>query len=894
MALMLLSSATMLEANDVVSTDVVSVAIPRTSVVEMRVNGAVMPDFQEVLIGGDGQIWLPIADIINFGEGSFVRKENVNSIKLANGAEDVIIDAGSRTIKMGDLAESYDDAVTIMNDQVFINQALLQKFFKLTISGRPNEGYISISSERPLNRDLRVMRENAWTRIGNQSSQVDGRGAVPVEFDYALLSGIQADINFGNSYEFGANKARTSYNINASSELAFLTHYIFLNGDERGLKGGRWIAGRMDPGGDMFGIGGLYSVMAGDVQGQAAPMVGGLGRGLGVRVEAAPVTLTDSFNKTSIDGNAPPGWTAELYVAGQLRDYQRIGDDGRFLFRDVNIVFGSNAIKVILYGPNGLVEERDFSQSVSAGMLPPGKVYGWGTVLQPGGSLLGIDPGRACQMDSANYSLRGDWGVTSFLTLSVQGSRLTPCQLQESGSDPIEAHSYRALESRIQIKNITATMGIVNQDPLGGIALYGSAFFPFGNRGVAIGIEKANKPFESAYTGFGTTAIKDRYSISTSVPLGLGMVDAGSAVIFAERSVQKSGFTSDSVSIFYSHRLWSLPLSHELALNRSRLPAGGWGGVGGTYRAITSYDLDSVQIRGEYGATINGGLKSNLLNLSGFYRRTERDVYSLGANYNFKDGVGLSGSAQWEVKRKMTVGVSGSYAQGRGEVAAQIGFSFGAHRGVGVNLSSLQRSRLGAIMIRPFLDSNHDGTFGVGEEAVRGLEIGVNGVQMRGSLDPSRDLLIWDLEPGNGSVFNIGGERLKDEFQTTLFNNVIVTPRSGRVFKLDVPVVDAISLEGTVLFEDKNGKTRPVPLAKVEVLNAAGDVIRSTKTLSDGTFSIEDLLAGSWTIIASTDRLLKSKKEVRAKRQIAISNDRTSVTGLEVVIPFAAWSSEHD
>jgi hypothetical protein len=112
--------------------------------------------------------------------------------------------------------------------------------------------------------------------------------------------------------------------------------------------------------------------------------------------------------------------------------------------------------------------------------------------------------------------------------------------------------------------------------------------------------------------------------------------------------------------------------------------------------------------------------------------------------------------------------------------------------------------------------------------------------------------------------------------------------------KIDVPVVDAISLDGTVYFEDKNGKNRPVPLAKLEVLNAAGDLIRSTKTLSDGSFSVEDLLAGTWTIAASTDRLSKSKKEFGAKKEIAISKDSTSVTGLEIVIPFAEWSSQRD
>lgn len=889
MALIIFSPATMLKASDAVLT-----ATPRTSVVEMRVNGAVMPDFQEVLLGDEGQIWLPIAAITDFGEGAYFREQDVISIKIASGADELTIDTGASTIRMGKLAESYDDAVTIIGDQVFMDRVLLERFFQLTISGRPDEGYITVTSDRPLNRDLRLMRENARTKIGSQYSQVNGGGALPIEFDYALLSGIQADINYGNSYEFAADRADTSYNIDASSELAFLTHRMFLSGGVRGLQSGRWVAGRMDPGGDMFGIGGLSSVTAGDVQGQSAPMVGDLGGGVGVRVQAAPVTLTDSFNKTSIEGDAPPGWTAELYIASQLREYQQIGDNGRFQFTDVNIDFGSNAIKVILFGPNGLVEERDFSQSVSAGLLPPGKVYAWGTVLQPGRTMLGIGPAAACKADKAGYSLRGDWGVTSFLTLSIQGSRLSPCQFRGSDAGPIEAQSYRAVESRVQIKNITAALGIVNQHPLDGVALYGSAFMPFANRGVAIGIEKVNKQFVSPYTGFGSAAIKDRYSISTSIPLGFGLIDAGSATIFAERLLQKSGLTDDRITIFYSQRLWSLPVSHEIVLNRSRLPGGAWSDVVGTYRALTSYDLDNFQIRGEYGATINRGFKSNTLNLSGLYRRTEREAYSLGTNYNFSGGISFSGSAQWDIHRKFSLGVSGSYARGGGAVSAQVGFSFGAHRGVGLTLSSQQRSRLGGIMIRPFLDTNYDGKFGVGEEAVRGLDIGLNGTPMEDGSDHARDQFILHADPGARSVFNIGGNRLKDEFQTTPFTNVIVTARSGRVLKIDVPVVDAISLEGTVYFEDKNGKNRPVPLAKLEVLNAAGDLIRSTKTLSDGSFSIEDLLAGTWTIAASTDRLSKSKKEFGAKKEIVISKDSTSVTGLEIVIPFAEWSSERD
>ncbi|BFM14888.1 hypothetical protein R50073_10710 [Maricurvus nonylphenolicus] len=82
------------------------------------------------------------------------------------------------------------------------------------------------------------------------------------------------------------------------------------------------------------------------------------GSGEGFVIARQTDTQTLSKGVTTIAGDAPPGWDAELYRNNQLLDFTRTTQDGRYRFIDQQTQPGKNVFTVRLYGPQGQYEEQ--------------------------------------------------------------------------------------------------------------------------------------------------------------------------------------------------------------------------------------------------------------------------------------------------------------------------------------------------------------------------------------------------------------------------------------------------------------------------------------------------------------------------------------------------------
>lgn len=82
------------------------------------------------------------------------------------------------------------------------------------------------------------------------------------------------------------------------------------------------------------------------------------GSGEGFVIARQTDTQTLSKGVTTIAGDAPPGWDAELYRNNQLLDFTRTTGDGRYRFIDQQTQPGKNVFTVRLYGPQGQYEEQ--------------------------------------------------------------------------------------------------------------------------------------------------------------------------------------------------------------------------------------------------------------------------------------------------------------------------------------------------------------------------------------------------------------------------------------------------------------------------------------------------------------------------------------------------------
>ncbi len=79
-----------------------------------------------------------------------------------------------------------------------------------------------------------------------------------------------------------------------------------------------------------------------------------------------PLTARSAFDRTRIEGDLPAGWEAEIYRNGELLGFAKSDGSQRYVFDDVQLLYGENRIRVVLYGPQGQVRERDEELLMSA------------------------------------------------------------------------------------------------------------------------------------------------------------------------------------------------------------------------------------------------------------------------------------------------------------------------------------------------------------------------------------------------------------------------------------------------------------------------------------------------------------------------------------------------
>ena len=825
---------------------------PSAMLAEIRINGDLIPEFHSYLHSGDGRYWLPIDILVVFSEGTATTSGRLRIFQVYGPDKAVEIDTQKGTIKTSAGFEALGDAYIVRDDELFLDLTVLERHFGFRVEVRQADGFIDVASSMPTPRISRLNRQRTWKKFGTGGEEA--QGTFPeIEVPYALFSGIQADFAGWTQWNVSRSRPFNQMSLSASTEALYLTNHLFFSIDSNNQRIARWRAGRTDPAGNLFGLNGLYSFEFGDIVGQAIPMVGSLGLGQGIRVQAAPFRLADGFDTTTVEGDAQPEWDAELYVSGQLRGFMRVGANGRYLFENVAINYGRNDIKVRVYGPNGERRAIDHSQSISAGLLPPGKMNAWFSAVRPGTSVFGTRSSGA--PGTFNSGGRVDYGLTRFLTLGVQGGHVSDIpRLGPSGMPFLQSSFYSSGELRFQVGGFSASTVAVHQSATGGVATNVFAQLPLLPRGLTIGFESIGSTFETMYTGYGEQALKRRFRAATG--LNFPFLGSGSSLFLSiERAEERNGSREDRLAATYGHDLLGVPLTHDLILSRRSNGDRNFGPLSGNYRLATSYQFDQLQFRGEFLAAVGAGVQPELINVQAQYQARQTDTFSAGASYSFRGDHSFFVGASRDFGGLFNGSLTASHGGGGLQIMARISFSFGAHVGNGMNLGSMDRANYGAARIRSFYDDNYNGKKDDDEAVFKGLKVQVNGSPDELETGDEGHLTVWALDPTSPTAFEIDRERPANEFLTTGQPRFSSFVRQGRMFNLDIPLMNAVSVGGRVLWADQNGVLRPLGQATIIARQKTGNVSVEVSSLTDGSFSIGDLFPGDWVVEVRSSRL---------------------------------------
>ena len=145
---------------------------------------------------------------------------------------------------------------------------------------------------------------------------------------------------------------------------------------------------RSDPDGGLLGPLKATHFGFGDVAGLDSGLGGSGASGRGAVVTNRPLFNPTAFDRTRFEGDLPAGWEAEIYRNGELLAFAKPTAGQRYVFEDVQLLYGENQISIVLYGPQGQIRTREEMINVGQDNVPAGKTWYWAGVNQPGRDVV--------------------------------------------------------------------------------------------------------------------------------------------------------------------------------------------------------------------------------------------------------------------------------------------------------------------------------------------------------------------------------------------------------------------------------------------------------------------------------------------------------------------------
>ncbi len=592
----------------------------------------------------------------------------------------------------------------------------------------------------------------------------------------------------------------------------------------------------------------LNLIDVGDISVRTPSLVAGSLQGSGIFVSTDRNNRDIDFDEVTIEGRATPGWDVEVYSRGALIDYGTVDELGLYRFENVPISFGNNPIRVVLYGPQGEVEERIENYSIARSFLKPGETTYQAGVVKRGDRVINVDDENDNDGDLAS-SFRVNRGINRYLSAYATFTDL-----------PVRDESKRFV-----------SLG-ANFNALGG---YGQIeAYKQLDKGQALDLR-----FARSFFGFDTSVRSAVFNNFESQKSGIG---------------NSSKETESSVSVARSFALPYATLNLSLSADRTTYAdEKSYTNINANQSLSSSignfsHTLNSTYLGGDLNKTdgqiaFNRTLSDNFgMNARlGYEAYPEKEFETLNLSLNYSDHDRLTGSLGYGQSlintnsRSVTLGAAYDFDAFRGNVNLDwdstegLGFTLGTSTTLGPqgqdNIYEFRRQVIGQptkLTVRLFEDLNNDGLFDPQDTPIQGARVILNDGKKSGFSDEDGFL---NIEPaGNEGLTTIVLDRLSLTQNPFLISakkdGHITLLRAGTKPHIDFPLMMSGTIDGTV--RNQNGES--MAGITVQLVNAQGELVGESTTLADGFYSFELVRPGRYIVqVHPSHRVFVPPKTVR-------------------------------
>ena len=696
----------------------------------------------------------------------------------------------------------------------------------------------------------RAQRADDAGRAGGRGPALDLSVLPRAYGDYAWISWPHGELTASANLSDSGNGRGAFYQSSAvlRGDLLKSSATAFVNVGSRLNATGRLTLSRTDPDGRLLGPFGASQVEAGDIALSPVPLLQRAAAGTGIRIASTQTASAGNFDVFTFEGAGLPGWQVKFYRSGELLGFQTIGDDGRYLFEEIPLLFGENVLTAELYGPQGQRDTDTRVIQVDGGLVRPGRLDYTFEAIDADRTVLGRNLDLSSGFGESSRSGGGEENDPMGARLgNGRGGQRAQLRLGYGLSRRATLRGTlgwqnRRTDGQTILAGAGATMStdrwLAEIDVLG--SSDGGSGFAMGGSGRAMGLNLnvRREAFSEAFAtnaneGFGDTGrISSRTAIgvNTQLPFRVPL----SMTVSAGRTMRFDGGRSDTGSFRLSAS--GSGISASQAINYQNFLAPGlesdarWTGlstVSAGFRGLRgrlglSYDLapESDARRADILATTRVGA----WNVDG---RWSRDLMSTTSDY----GVGVSRDVGG-----VRLGLDARYNDGFGQtqILATLSAAIDKHPvRARPRLGETARSRRGTLRIQAFDDADRDGLRS-GTEPM--LPITAVIAEPRGQATPLSDgsVLIENLPVGEHVGVALDTGLLADPFAIPGTPGAAVLARPGRILSITLPVVQSAEIE--LVVEDGKGEPVEGARATLHACAAPGDAphVYRTRSAYDG------------------------------------------------------------
>ena len=716
-----------------------------------------------------------------------------------------------------------------------VDADILSKWLNVQLKVDRANALILVSADRPL----------PFERAEERKARA-GKVRPPREFDLSSLPqasdpykffrtpsvDIVTSINAARDKRSG-NRVDARYEMYASGEIAGASFDARLSSNGRGVPENlRLRAYKTDPEGSLLGPLQATNFALGDVATNATALGIQTTAGRGAFVTNRPLNRSASFDRTVFRGELPDGWDAELYRNGQLIGYVQSRGDGRFEFLDVQLLYGQNKFEVVLYGPQGQVRREVKMIPVGLDSIPPRETYYWAAIQDTGRDLINMR-----RLEESEYlGWRGGIGLERGLDpkTSVSAS-LFSSVLRGQRQYYLEGSVRRAVGPTLielaSAANLVGGYALRGQllAQVGQALITGESAWLFGNY-QSERYDRDVRRFNSISFDHGIKFGRQYLPVRGEVRYierndGGHRIEAGSRISFNVSSLNAS-----------AELLWSEDSNKSSVDASSRLDA--------VYRL--SGRIGGLRLRGEATFALSGQSGFRESRITGEWSAGEKADWKVEAGYSANDS--RARLALGHSRRFKHFAINGLVeAASDGSVAAglSLAFSLGPnpHNG-GIRVAADKLASSGQAFAVVFQDDNADGIRQPNELVQKDVELTAGATGRGLPTDAEGRSIIDGLVPYEQILIGIDASSLPDPFVQPATSGVVVTPRPGIPTVIELPLVSAGEISGSL--QREGGKS--LNGVDIELLDKNGRAVKVTRTEYDGFFLFEFVPYGNYRI----------------------------------------------